>query len=296
LQTDLGQSAAISRPIPRPISHNAFDNAFSPMGASDSQLINLQNGLLTRDVVHSGTTSPRLVRVRSVGPSISQSFAPGLGSSPARSLTPDPQLFRRSRSPCLPPIGSRVCDTKKRAIDFNYLGGVSSPMDDFSDVAASFGGLSLSKELVDGENNLQGLSHQDLTNRPESLLKMSSNLSQYMQKNVINKSEADSSRNMSHHFPACSGLLQQSGAREDLDMSLLSPNGQMKLPRQLSSNNLYLKVASGGLANTYQSADMTNSELNRSIPNDYSANQGLPAMLNDQLDAGVISLFLELLR
>ena len=86
MPADLSNSAAISRPIPRPISHNAFDNAVSPMGTSDSQLINLQNGLLTRDEVHSGTT-PRLVRVQSVGSPISQSFTPGLGSSPARSFT-----------------------------------------------------------------------------------------------------------------------------------------------------------------------------------------------------------------
>ena len=166
-----------------------------------------------------------------------------------------------------------MCDTNKKAVDFNYLGGISSHMNDFSDVAASLGGLNLSKELVDRENDWQGKSHQDLTNRPELFLKTSSNVSQYMQENVINKLEADSSRNMSHHFPACNGL-QQRGAREELDISMLSPNGQMKLPRQLCSNNLYSKIASGGLANTYQNSDMTNSDLIRSIPNNYSANQG----------------------
>ncbi|KAJ6842799.1 pumilio-like protein 1-like isoform X2 [Iris pallida] len=258
LQADHGHSAAISRPISRPVNRNA--NAADPTRISDLQHIKLDNGVIPPEDMHSGG-SQRLARVQSLGSSMSQSFASGLGASLTRSITPDPQVIRRSPSPCLPPVGSRICSTDKRILDFKDTGVFPSHMADCSDMEAALAGLNLSKMNV--ENDVDCQSHPQF--------RKPGDLSQYMHHNVTSKSELQSR----HGFPLKNGTL-------DLDLSNITSNGQINLSSQLSSNDLY-KVASGssvGSSNNYQNDDISHSDLIGFNSNVYSANHALPAALN----------------
>ncbi|KAJ6806026.1 pumilio-like protein 1-like isoform X2 [Iris pallida] len=273
LQADQGHSSAVSRPISRLA--NTLHNAVDTMGVSDPQHVKLYNGVRSPEDLHSRANSERLVRVQSLGSSISQSFASDRGASLTRSLTPDPQVIRRSPSPCLLPVGSRMCGTDKKNSDFNGRGGFSSQISDCSDMAAALAGLNLSK-IVGRENHVGCHPHLDFTNKPEQRFKKPGDLSQYKQHNANIDAEVDSR----HDFPQNNGTLA-------LDLSKVTSNGQFNLSSQISSNDLY-KVASGGSvgpSNNYQNGDMSLNDLTRSSSTAYSSNQVLSATLNSQLDA-----------
>lgn len=89
------------------------------------------------------------------------SYAAVLGSSLSRTGTPDPQAVARVPSPCLTPIGSgRVSSNDKRnASTQSPFNGVTSGLDESSDLAAALSGMNLS---ASGRLDERGQAEQDV--------------------------------------------------------------------------------------------------------------------------------------
>ncbi|KAL0920392.1 hypothetical protein M5K25_009527 [Dendrobium thyrsiflorum] len=144
LQDDFNLSATVPCHIPRPFSQNTFENASSSFVLPDVQQTQLCNGIDSVDNFCSRRTPPGLVRVQSLGSSLSRSFASAVDPSLARSRTPGPQLNGRSSSPCLPSVGSRVFDADTKMLSSGF-GRISSEVTDYGDMEAALASLSLSK-------------------------------------------------------------------------------------------------------------------------------------------------------
>ncbi|KAJ3672169.1 hypothetical protein LUZ60_006890 [Juncus effusus] len=91
-----------------------------------------------------GSTSPTLARVRSLGHSAGLAGGPG----PGRTVTPDPQLVRRTPSPCLPPVGVRM---NERSGNEGNLGS------DLSDAILAMGNMKVGYNGGGGGNSAAGL-------------------------------------------------------------------------------------------------------------------------------------------
>ncbi|XP_026663410.1 pumilio homolog 4-like isoform X2 [Phoenix dactylifera] len=294
LQEEPGHHTSLSPHISRPVSRNAFDNA-DPVGVPDLHLTQLRNAADTIDGWQSGATSSGLVRVQSLGSSISHSFASAVGSSLSRSTTPDPQLIQRAPSPIVPPGGARYRDSDtKPVVGSNGLGGVSSCLADCGDLTDAMSNLSLSKnQITDGESHVHGLLHQEFADQSELLFNMPSDHRQYLQQKITNKSEAELLKTPSIPFLAYNDLSKKNGNVTDLNSCKLSSNGQINLPKQSPYPNIYKKVASMGSTsstgsnNPYQNSNMTNVDFIGSNSKAYSVSHGTPTMLNSHLDAGV---------
>ncbi|XP_010935724.1 pumilio homolog 1 [Elaeis guineensis] len=294
LQEEPGHPTSVSPHISRPVSRNAFDNV-DPIGVPDLHLTQLHNAADTIDGWQSGATSSGLVRVQSLGSSISHSFASAVGSSLSRSTTPDPQLIQRAPSPIVPPGGGRISDSdKKTVVGSNGLGGVSSCLTDGGDLTAAMSNLSLSKnQIADGESHVQGLLHQEFADQSELLFNVPSDHRQYLQQKITNKSEAESLKPPSIPFLAYNDLSKKNGSVTDLNSPKLTSNGQINLPKQSPYPNIYKKAvsigstSSTGSNNPYQNSNMANVDFIGSNSKAFSVNHGTPTMLNSHLDAGV---------
>lgn len=144
LQDDFNLSAAVPGQILCPTSQSAFENASSLFVPTDVQQTQLWNDMDAVDTFNSRRTSPHLVRVQSLGSTLSRSFASTVDPSLTRSRTPGPQLVGRSSSPCLLSVGSRAFDVDTKLLS-NGVGRVSSEMTDYGDMEAALAHLSLSK-------------------------------------------------------------------------------------------------------------------------------------------------------
>ncbi|EMS58316.1 Pumilio-like protein 4 [Triticum urartu] len=123
--------------LSRSNSRNAFESP-NQVRSSESSKAQLQSRSESMNGFRSGTASPSLVRVQSLGSSMSHTFASAVGSSISRSTTPDPQLMQRAPSPCLPPVGVRMGKADKMVEGRN----VASRNHDGSDTAAALSAMS----------------------------------------------------------------------------------------------------------------------------------------------------------
>ncbi|XP_008789554.1 pumilio homolog 4-like [Phoenix dactylifera] len=293
LQEEHGRAASVSSHISRPTSCNAFDNV-DPIVVSDSQLTQLHNGSDTIDGWQSEATSSGLVRVQSLGSSLSDSLASTVGSALSRSTTPDPQLIRRAPSPILPPVGVRISNSdKKTVVGSNGLGGVSSYLSDCGDWADAMSSLSLSRNKVtDGESHVQGRFHNEVSDQSQLLFNMHNDHRHYLKQKVTNKSEAESLKPLSHPFLPYNDLSKNNGSLTDLNSPKLTSDGQINLPKQLPYPNIYKKVASMGSTsstgsnNPFQNSDMLNVDFIGSNSRAYSIDYGPPTILNSHPEAG----------
>ncbi|KAL5994156.1 hypothetical protein ACLOJK_035028 [Asimina triloba] len=285
----LGRSSPVSVHPSRPVRQNSFTDAGSQLGISDAQLRQVHDQLEGADGSHSGATCPGLVRVQSLGSSVSHSFAPALGSSLSRSSTPDPQLVGRSPSPVLPPVGGRVRMTdKKTIVGPNAFNGLSSSAVDRTDLATALSGFSLSKsKLVDEDGcHLQSQLLQECSGQPNFLFDMSNGQCRTLPQLLVDKTDSDSLNIPELPYD---DLSETNGVVEDLTASKMGSNGQVNLPRRaFSSTNLYTTVPANlkGSSANYQNSDILNTDFSGYNSSGYSVGHRLPSMVNDQIDAG----------
>lgn len=286
--------------LSRPVNHNAFDDVVDQMGVSDAQLAQLQNGLEAVDGLRSRGTGHGLVRVQSFGSSVSNPFTATLGSSLSRSTTPDPQLIRRSPSPCLPPVRGRVPVSDKKTISSsNAFSGVSSSMTDPSDVAAALSCLSLSNStLVDEERRVQSHMHQDFPDRSNSLFDLPNGHAQNLKQQLVDKSEADSLTIPGIPVLAYSDLSKSDGAVRELNASKMCSDGQVNIPKRSSSfSNLFPRAPATGSTTLerssvhHQNTDIPNVDFSTYNASGYSINQRQPSVINRQFDTGDFTVF-----
>ncbi|PKA45909.1 Pumilio like 4 [Apostasia shenzhenica] len=118
LQEDFNCSTTLPGLLSPTMSQNSFDNASNAIAQSDVKLTQLHNSIHnsieTMDISCSRGASPALVRVQSLGSTLSQNFASAVDPSLGGSRTPDPQLTGRL-SPCLPAVKNRLPAVKNRA-------------------------------------------------------------------------------------------------------------------------------------------------------------------------------------
>ncbi|CAL9072478.1 unnamed protein product [Musa acuminata var. zebrina] len=276
LQEELSHPPSVIGHIARPVSRNAYDNV-DPIRGLDSPLMQLHDGSDALGGMQSGTTSSSLTRVQSLGSSISHSFASALASSLSRSTTPDPQLIRRSPSPCLTPVGVRNSDIYRP----NGLGGVSSHMADFGDVVAGLSDLNLSRRItLDGEGHVPGQPNEEFPNQSGLLYDIPGDDRQFLQQKVIDKSLSPTLKNP-NNVVGYSDSSKKTGSSTDF--------GLPELSKQPSYNKVYKKVPSVGTTisrNLHPNADVPSIDFGGSSSKSYSSNHGLQTMLNNQLDAG----------
>ncbi|XP_072966472.1 pumilio homolog 1-like isoform X2 [Typha angustifolia] len=277
LQEELIRPASVSGHLSRPASRVAFDNA---QFHNESELV---NGL------QSGSSSSSLVRVQSLGSSISHSFASALSSSLSRSTTPDPQLIRRSPSPCLPPVGVRMGDIdKKTEGKSNDLGGVSSRIPDCSDITATISAissLSLSEnKKADGESQVQNHLSQDFVHQPDMLFNAPKDDRQFLKQKIICDSNEHSILTQGYNN------LSHNGNLTNRDVPNLTSDGKIKLPTQSLYSNAYKKVPS--LRSTSLTGSIIQNQNGDSPDIDFSgykskvyASDYVPGLLNNQLNA-----------
>ncbi|RZS14655.1 hypothetical protein BHM03_00046377 [Ensete ventricosum] len=219
----------------------------------DSPLIQLHDGSEALVGMQSGTTSSSLTRVQSLGSSISHSFASAPASSLSRSTTPDPQLIRRSPSPCLLPVGVRNSDTYRP----NGLGGVSSHMADCGDVVAALSDLDLSRRItLDGEGHVLGQLNEEFPSQSGLLYDIPGDNRQFLQQKVIDKSKSLMLKNPNNVI-GYSDLSKKTGSSTDF--------GLPELSKQPSYNKVYKKVTSVGTTisrNLHPNADVPRQYLN----------------------------------
>ncbi|GJN22566.1 hypothetical protein PR202_gb10145 [Eleusine coracana subsp. coracana] len=166
LQENISHPAGTAGHLSRSNSRNAIEVP-SPIRSSDSFRGQLQNRSESMNGLRSGSTSPSLVRVQSLGSSMSHNFASAVGSSISRSTTPDPQLIRRTPSPCLPPVGVRMGNSDKR-VDAS---AVASLGHDGTDIAATLSNLTLSgNKMSNMETDAQNHVYQNFDGEYGSLL------------------------------------------------------------------------------------------------------------------------------
>ncbi|XP_043706081.1 pumilio homolog 4-like isoform X2 [Telopea speciosissima] len=293
LQEGLVHPAPASGNISRPVSRSAFDDVAEPMGISDPQLALFRNGMESLEGLHSGTSSPGLVRVQSFGSSVSQSLASPMGSSLSRNATPEPQLVGRSPAPGLPPMGSRVFVSEKKVAASNVFNGINSSMGDTADISATFSGLSLSKNrLVDEVSHVQSQLELEFNNQSFPF-DMPNGHTHSLQNQLIDKTEAET---LTIPTTIYKEWAKKNATVTDLNFPNTNLDGQVNFPkRESSAASLYSKVpfagGSAGLEGSsvhYQNTDLPSTDFAGYVPRMHSINQRLNFVMNDHLDSGSV--------
>ncbi|KAF8403099.1 hypothetical protein HHK36_011193 [Tetracentron sinense] len=290
IREGLSRPASVSGHHSRPVSCSAFNDIVDPLGVADTQA-QLLNSVESIDGLHSGATASGLVRVQSLGSTVSHSFASVVGSSLSRSTTPESQLVGRSPGPRLPPVGGRVCTIDKmKIVGSNAFSGLSSSTTDHADLSATLSGLGLSKNrLLDDDSRVQSQLQQEFDDQPNFLFDMPNGHNQSLQQQLTDKSEA-----VKLAIPTFyNDLTKKNGTATDLNVSNISFDGKMNLPKRTSSSaNLYSKVNSAGSASLegssfhYENANMPSMNFSGFVPSGYSVNQRLNSVMNNHLDTG----------
>ena len=283
MQEDLVHLPSVSAHPSRAVSRNS--------GLSDVQFAQIHNGMDAVGGLRSGAGSPGLVRVQSLGSTMSQSFESAVGSSLSRSTTPDLHLMGRSSSLC-PPMGKRFIDAEKKMVT-NGFGGAASHMADCGDIAVALSGLNLSNNIqADGENRVQGQLHHEFIDQPEGLYNMRNDHNKYLHQKIMVKPESESLHVSPIPSLAHNGFSKNTGILKDLGLSAIASNGQTSLREQSSSTDLSKKVSvvdsnSFAGSSSHYLTDMANIDF---VGRNSNSFQALPAMLNNQIDEGVLSI------
>uniref|UniRef100_A0A2P2MFT6 Pumilio homolog 1-like isoform X2 n=1 Tax=Rhizophora mucronata TaxID=61149 RepID=A0A2P2MFT6_RHIMU len=155
---DMGHVKTISRQSSHPASHNAFGNDIE----TGAQFAQLHSDLASLDTLCSVTNNQVASAVPNIGASASLTYASALGASLSRSTTPDSQVMARAPSPCVPPIGGGRTNyiDKRNVSGSNSFNGVSSGLNDSSELVTALSGLNLSsKHMVGEERHRQSQIH-----------------------------------------------------------------------------------------------------------------------------------------
>ncbi|KAG6525293.1 hypothetical protein ZIOFF_015247 [Zingiber officinale] len=272
--------------LSRPVSCNDYDNIDS-LRASESSMMKLQNDLNGLGEMQFGSTSSSLTKVHSLGSSINHSLVSTLGSSLSRSTTPDPQLIRRSPSPCLPPVGTKSSNSNRP----NGLGGVSSHASGIN-IETTFSELNLSRmKPKERESNVLCLLNKDIASQSELLSNALSDNIQFLHQKVSEKSQSallESALDDVGYFDAS----KKTSRLTDVELARLTSNGQTYFPKQPS----YEKVQSAGSAiskSARLNVDVPDTDYNRENSEEYTGSSyGVQMMLNSQFGSGSLSFHL----
>nr|CAD1820969.1 unnamed protein product [Ananas comosus var. bracteatus] len=229
---------------------------------------------LSRPASRIGASSSSLARVKSLGSSISHSYASALGSSLSRSTTPDPLLIRRSPSPCLPPVGVRITDSEKKApVVPNEGGGASSIISNSADITAAISAISnlglAENRIEDRESQAQSQLHHEFSDQPDMIFNVPSDRQKTVTYNEFSKNNGNLT-----------------------NLPKLTSNGKVNFAAQSAYVNVYKEGASMGSVNSAgsnssqgQNADNINIGFSRRNSKAYSGDYGSP-LLSNQLNAG----------
>ncbi|KAL6911258.1 hypothetical protein ACP4OV_000063 [Aristida adscensionis] len=187
LQENISRPAASAGHLSRSNSRNALESP-NPIRSSDLSKAQLQNRSESMNGLRSGSTSPSLVRVQSLGSSMSHTFASAVGSSVSRSTTPDPQLIRRTPSPCLPPVGVRMGSSDKKV----EATAVASLNHDGADIVAALSSLNLSgNKIPNVETDVQNHVYQNFGDQTDVLFNVPKEHRQYSPQKLTQNADED---------------------------------------------------------------------------------------------------------
>uniref|UniRef100_A0A453Q3C6 PUM-HD domain-containing protein n=1 Tax=Aegilops tauschii subsp. strangulata TaxID=200361 RepID=A0A453Q3C6_AEGTS len=236
LQENISRPASKAGHLSRSNSRNAFEspnlsrsnsrNAFEVQSRSESM-----NGF------RSGTASPSLVRVQSLGSSMSHTFASAVGSSISRSTTPDPQLMQRAPSPCLPPVGVRMGKADKMVEGRN----VASRNHDGSDTAAALSAMSSlnlsGNNMANLESDVQNHIYQNFGgDQRDALFNVPKEHRQFSTQNLVHNADEEPINALEYAvFPNGSSHLSNP------NMSKLAAESNSKFPAQSQHGNGHKK-------------------------------------------------------
>ncbi|XP_062221528.1 pumilio homolog 1-like isoform X2 [Phragmites australis] len=289
LQENISRPAATAGHLSRSNSRNALESP-NPIRSSDSSKAQLQNRSESMNGLRSGSTSPSLVRVQSLGSSMSHTFSSALGSSTSRSTTPDPQLIRRTPSPCLPPVGVRMGNSDKKV----EATTVFSLNHDGVDIAATLSNLSLSgNKMSNVETEVHNHVYQNFGDQTDVLFNVPKEHRQFSQQNLTQKADEDSLNAPEYAvFPNGGSNFNSS------HISKLASHSNSKFPMQSPHGNAHKKgslVNSIGSASHYQNLNVDSPSIDISGRHVKTHAGGFASsMLNNQLnsDGGYVNLLL----
>ncbi|KAF5727372.1 Pumilio 2 isoform 1 [Tripterygium wilfordii] len=288
-QDDLGRAPSVIGHPSRPASRNAFDENLETLGSGEGDLAHLRRELASTDALLSSAN----------GPPSSYTYAAALGSSLSRSATPDHQLVAGAPSPCPTPIGGgRSGNAEKRSVTgSNSFNGVSSGINESSDLIAALSGMNLSTNGVIGEeNHFPSQIEHDVVGHQNYLFGLESDENRVKQHTYLKKSESGH-LNMQVAPQSVKGTFRNSGKSNgggsDLNSSLVADRHNGVQKSLVHSANSYLKGSptspfngGSGLPGQYQHVDGTNSSFQSYGLSGYSLNPALASMMGSQLGAG----------
>ncbi|KAE9620477.1 putative armadillo-like helical, nucleic acid binding NABP, pumilio, RNA binding protein [Lupinus albus] len=278
-QDDMGCNTSVTGLPSRPASRIAIDENADVISFVEAELGHILRDSPTTDAIKSSAA-------QNIGLSASYSYATALGgSSLSRSTTPDPQIVARAPSPCPTPIGGgRTLVADKRGVASpDLFNGVSSGINDPSDLVAALSGMNLSREdILDGQNHLPSQVQSDAGNHPRYLFSMQGGQDHGEQHSYLKKSESGNMQNSS----------KTSGSRPDLTNPFLDRRVEQQ-QSDVPSHNSYFKGSlssnfNGGssFSAQYQPLDGTNSPFTNYGLSGYAGNPALASWMTNQLGTG----------
>ncbi|VAI63148.1 unnamed protein product [Triticum turgidum subsp. durum] len=270
--------------LSRSNSRNAFESP-NPVRSSESSKAQLQSRSESMNGFRSGSASPSLVRVQSLGSSMSHTFASAVGSSISRSTTPDPQLMQRAPSPCLPPVGVRMGKADKMVEGRN----VASRNHDGSDTAAALSAMSSlnlsGNNMANLESDVQNHIYQNFGGDQRDVLfnNVPKEHRQFSPHNLVHNADEEPINALEYAvFPNGSSHLS------NLNMSKLAAESNSKFPTQSQHGNGHKKgslLSPTGPVYLYQ--NLNGDSSNTDVPGRHAkANSRSPgsSMLNNHLN------------
>ncbi|CAD6248963.1 unnamed protein product [Miscanthus lutarioriparius] len=281
LQENISHPAATVGHLSRSNSRNALEGP-TPIRSSDSPKPQLQNRSESMNGLRSGSTSPSLVRVQSLGSSMSHTFASAVGSSISRSTTPDPQLIRRTPSPCLPPVGVRMGSSDRKV----EAAAVASLNHDAADIAATLSSLSLSgNRMSNVENDVQNHVYQNFGDQADVLFNVPKEHRQLSPQNLTQNTDEDSL-----NAPEYAVFPNGGSNFSNLHASKLTSHSNSKFPMQSPHGNANKKgslMSSAGSVSHYQNLNGDSHGIDVSGWHMKTHAGGFTSsMLNNQLNPG----------
>ncbi|KAL5207835.1 hypothetical protein ABZP36_032270 [Zizania latifolia] len=280
LQENISRPASTASHLSRSNSRNAFDSP-NPIRPADSSRAQLQSRSESMNGLQSGSTSPSLVRVQSLGSSISHNFASAVGSSISRSTTPDPQLIRRTPSPCLPPVGVRMGNTDKK-VEGSV---VASHNHDGADIAAAVSAMNLSgSKMTSLEAEVQNHMYQNFGDQTDVLFNVPKERRQFPQQKLAQNADEESI-----NAPEYTAFPNGSSNFSNSNMSKLAVDSKSKFPIQSPHGNTHNKgfmLSPTGSVSLYQNLNGDNSNIDVSGRNTKIRSSSFgSSMMNNQLNA-----------
>ncbi|XP_019413173.1 PREDICTED: pumilio homolog 2-like isoform X1 [Lupinus angustifolius] len=278
-QDDMGCNTSVTGFPSRPASRNAFDENADVISFVEAELGHIGHGSPTTDAIKSSVAE-------NISLSASYSYAAALGgSSLSRSTTPDPQIVARAPSPCLTPIGGgrTVVADKRGVASPDLFNGVSSGINEPSDLVAALSGMNLSREdTLDGQNHLPSQVQSDVGNHTRYLFGMQGSQDRGKQHAYLKKSESGNVQNSN----------KTGGSRPDLNNPFLDRRVEQQ-KSDAPSHNSYFKGSPSSNFNggssfpaQYLPSDGTNSPFTNYGLSGYAGNPALASWMTNQLGTG----------